>query len=161
MLAAVRLAAGGLAIVTGLALAGCSGISLPGFGNAPPGMEPSLVQAADPANTERPAFFVQWKPRGLPGLTKRPKIDQNTPLPEYPAAAVRKEETGTTSLETCLTAEGQLVDIHIDKSSGSKTLDDATLAWAKTARYEPAEFNGEPFAICGYKFDYEWRVVVE
>lgn len=161
MFAADRSRAGGLAIGTALALAGCSGVALPGFGGAPPAIDPGMVQAADPGNTDRPAFFVQWKPRGLPGLTQRPKIDENTPLPEYPASAVRKEETGVTSLETCLTAEGQLVDIHLDKSSGSKVLDDATLAWAKTAKYHPAEFNGEPFAICGYKFDYEWRVVVE
>ena len=81
-------------------------------------------------------------------------------MPAYPPSAKRQEETGRTSIESCLTADGRLVDVHLAKSSGSKTLDAATLEWAKTARYEPAEFNGEPFAICGYQFDYEWRVEI-
>jgi periplasmic protein TonB len=165
MFAAIRSGAGWLAIGTALASSGCSGLALPlpGFGPAdlPPAMDPRMVQASDPKNTERPEFFVQWKPSGLPGLTRRPKIDPETPLPEYPPSAVRKEETGITSLESCLTAEGRLVDIQLAKSSGSRVLDEATVAWAKTAKYLPAEFNGEAFAICGYKFDYEWRVEVE
>lgn len=167
MLAAGRSWAGGLMIVVAPALAGCSSLSLPipipGFGPAalPPGMEPGIVQASTaPPESERPEFFVQWKP-GLPGLTRRPAIDKNTPLPKYPDAAVRNEEMGRTTLEACLTADGRLVDTRLIASSGSTTLDDATIEWAKTAKYQPAEFNGEPFAICGYQFDYEWRVEVK
>lgn len=165
MFAADRLRAGGLTIGVALAMAGCSSIalpSLPGFGSPalPPAMDPVLVQASTaPVDSERPPFFVQWKP-GLPGLTKRPRMAKETALPTYPPSAKRQEETGMTSIESCLTADGRLVDIHLARSSGSKTLDDATLAWAKTAKYEPAEFNGEPFAICGYQFDYEWRVEI-
>ena len=127
MFAAIRSGAGWLAIGTALASSGCSGLSLPlpGFGPAdlPPAMDPRMVQASDRKNTDRPAFFVQWKPSGLAGLTRRPKIDPVTALPEYPPSAVRKEETGTTSLESCVTAEGQLVDIQLTKSSGSRVLD--------------------------------------
>ncbi len=164
MFAAGRSWAGGLMIVAVLALAGCSSLSLPipGFGPAalPPGMEPGLVQASTaPPESERPEFFVQWKP-GLPGLTRRPAIAKGTPLPVYPPEAVREEQMGTTSLESCLTADGRLVDTRLIKSSGSRLLDEATLNWAKTARYQPAEFNGEPFAICGYQFDYKWQVDV-
>ncbi len=161
MLAAIRSRAGWLTIGTVLALASCSSIPIPGFGGAPPAVEPGLIQKAEPGNTERPEFFVQWKSAGLPGLTRRPAIDKSTALPQYPASAVRNEDEGTTSVESCLTVDGRLVDIHIAKSSGSKVLDDATMAWAKTAKYTPAEFNGEPFAICGYRFDYEWRVTNE
>jgi TonB family protein len=158
MLAAGRSRAGWLTIGTALALASCSAISIPGFGGAAPPVEPGLIRKAEPGNTERPEFFVQWKQSGLPGLTKRPAIDKSTALPEYPAAAVRNDDQGVTSVESCLTVDGRLVDTHIAQSSGSKVLDEATLAWAKTAKYTPAEFNGEPFAICGYRFDYEWRV---
>lgn len=160
MLAAVRSRAGWLTIVALPVLAGCSSVpGLPGFGPSAPSVD--LIQKAEPGNSDRPAFFVQWKQSGLPGLTKRPAIDKSTALPEYPAAAVRKEDEGVASVETCVTVDGRLVDTHIAKSSGSKTLDDATLAWAKTAKYTPAEFNGEPFAVCGYRFDYEWRVQTE
>lgn len=169
--------AGGLTVVTGLAFASCSSLPLPALPNlfAPPEMpaelEPGLAPAVglinlpSPASSpaiplvsgERPAFFVQWKP-DLPGITQRPSVGPNTPLPRYPAAAMRNDETGVTSLESCLTADGRLVDIHLAQSSGSKTLDDATLAWARTAKYQPAKFNGEAVAICGYRFDYQWQV---
>jgi len=170
--------AGGLTIA-GLALAGCSALTLPALPSfvAPPEMpaepEPGRAPAANPASsinlpsptsppagrlvsTERPAFFVQWKP-DLPGITQRPSVAPNTPLPQYPAAAMRNDETGVTSLESCLTVDGRLVDIRLAQSSGSKTLDDATLAWARTAKYQPAKFNGEAVAICGYRFDYQWQ----
>lgn len=167
MIAAYRSRAGGLTIVVaGLAFASCSSVSIPipgfgGSGDLPSKIAPGLVQASTaPANSERPSFFVQWKP-GLAGLTKRPKVDKATALPVYPPEVIREEQAGITTLESCLTAEGRLVDTHLTKSSGSKLLDDATLSWAKTAKYEPAEFNGEPFAICGYQFDYQWKVDVK
>lgn len=165
MIAAYRSRAGGLTIVVaGLAAASCSSMPIPGLGGGgqlPPKLDPALVQASTaPVNGERPSFFVQWKP-GLPGLTKRPKVDKATALPVYPPEAVREEQAGTTTLVSCLTADGRLVDTHLMKSSGSKVLDEATLSWAKTAKYEPAEFNGEPFAICDYQFDYKWQVDVK
>lgn len=160
MLAAVRSRAGWLTIVALPVFAGCSAMpALPGFGPSAPPVD--LIQQAAPGNTERPAFYVQWQPTGLPGLTKRPAIDKSTALPEYPASAVRNEDEGVASVESCVTVDGRLVDIHLAKSTGSRTLDEATLAWAKTAKYTPAEFNGEPFAVCGYRFDYEWRVQTE
>ena len=164
MFAAVRSRAGGLTIVVaGLALASCGSAPTPARASTQlsPRLEPALVRASGAqADSERPSFFVQWKP-GLPGLTKRPKMAKATELPVYPPEAVREEQMGTTSLESCLTADGRLVDTRMIKSSGSKLLDEATLNWAKTARYEPAEFNGEPFAICGYQFDYRWEVDVK
>ncbi len=146
-------------IAASLMLSGCAVPGVMGmFGGARPPVSPDLIQITEPgSNTGRPPFFVQWKNSGLPGLTRRPAIDKETKLPEYPSAAIRNSETGTTTLESCLTVEGRLVDTHIVKSSGSTLLDEATLEWTKTAKYLPAEFNGEPFAICGYRFDYEWR----
>lgn len=157
MLAAVRSRAGWLTILSALVAASCSALpAIPGLGSSPP-VEPNLIKQAAPGNNDRPAFYVQWNPAGLPGLTKRPAIDKDTPLPQYPSSAVRNDESGTTTIESCLTVDGRLVDTHIAGSSGSKTLDEATLAWAKNAKYQPAEFNGEPFAICGYSFDYQWK----
>lgn len=71
---------------------------------------------------------------------------------------MRKGEKGTTSLESCVTLDGRLVDVKLVRSSGSAALDGTTLAWALTAKFSPAEFNGEPMAVCGYPLDYEWRV---
>lgn len=93
----------------------------------------------------------------MAGLTQRPTIDKSSKLPEYPRAALRTGATGTTSLEVCVTAEGRLVDVRVKASSGSEILDAATIEWAKTARYLPAKFNDEPFAVCGYSLDWVWQ----
>jgi TonB family protein len=179
MFAAVRSGAGWLLIGTALGLAGCSAIplpdiaipmpALPGFGprEIPPEMEPIPLAVDTPlpaapapvavATSERPAFFVQWK-ANMPGLTRRPRVDASTPLPDYPEEARREEEAGITTLESCVTVEGRLVDVKLARSSGSATLDSATLAWARTATFQPALIDGQPMAVCGWRLDHEWRV---
>ena len=181
---AAQLSGAGWLVVGTVWLAGCSAIpipltdmsipmpSLPGFGQpqVTAAMEPvplsgaqtpsAAATATGSPNTpqsDRPAFFVQWR-ANLPGLTSRPRVDASTAMPAYPPEAVKKEETGVTTLESCVTVEGRMVDVKLAKSSGSVSLDSATLAWAQTAKVAPAEFNGQPMAICGYRLDYEWRV---
>jgi TonB family protein len=153
MYAAGRLRAGRRVgqLMAALMLAGCAS------DGAPPAVDPSLIEKSEPGNTERPDFFVQWRSGQLPGLTQRPSIDPSNRLPKYPNAALREEAAGTTTLETCITADGKLVDIHIANSSGNLSLDEATLEWAKNAKYKPAMFNGEAFAVCGYKLDWVWQ----
>lgn len=186
MFAAVRLRAGWLAVGTALGLAGCSGgpiplpqiplamPSLPGFGPpaVTPAMEPvplgpveasavsSQPAASAPGNAlpARPAFFVQWKPQGMPGMTRRPRMDTTTGLPKYPASALRAGDAGTTTIESCVTVDGRLADVRLAQSSGSVALDSATLAWAQTAKFMPAEFNGQPMAVCGWRLDYQWKM---
>ncbi len=153
MYAAGRMRAGRRAglLVAALMIAGCAS------DGAPPAVDPSLIEKAEPGNADRPDFFVQWRAGQLPGLTQRPAMDPATRLPKYPGAALRDRAAGTTTLETCITTEGRLVDIHIANSSGNLSLDEATLEWAKNAKYKPAMFNNEPFAVCGYKLDWVWQ----
>lgn len=188
MFAAVRSRAGWLTVGTALGLAGCSAMpismpeislpmpSLPGFGPSTmsAAMEPvplapldasaqqMRVSAAEAAReslkSDKPAFFVQWT-TNLPGLTRRPMIDASVAPPKYPEVAVKRNESGTTTLESCISVEGRMVDVRLTQSSGSVTLDSATLAWAQTAKILPAEFNGQPMAVCGWRLDYEWRMV--
>lgn len=183
MLAAERLRAGWLAVGTALGLAGCSAMptlpqidlampTLPGFGPPPisAAMEPmplgpveasrvvaQPVSATTASTNAKPAFFVQWK-SDMTGMTRRPRIDTSTPLPKYPESAVRSGDTGTTTLESCVTVDGRLADVKLAQSSGSVVLDSATLAWAQTAKIVPAEFNGEAMAVCGWRLDYQWRM---
>lgn len=139
---------------TWLAAAGTAAlVGLCGCTTAAGGPEP----AVEAGGAGKPPFFVQWK-ADLPGLTRRPSLAPDSELPEYPAAAVRAEISGVTTLETCVTADGHLTDYRLAGTSGSAILDDATLTWAKIAKFHPAEINGEAFAVCGYRFDQEWRV---
>jgi TonB family protein len=94
----------------------------------------------------------------MPELTRRPAIDASVSPPKYPEAAARHGESGITTLESCITIEGRMVDVKLARSSGSVTLDSATLAWAQTAKMTPAEFNDQPMAVCGWQLDYEWRM---
>ncbi len=134
-------------LIASLPLCGCM--------SAAGGPDPAPVVVAGSAG--KPQFFVQWK-ADLPGLTRRPGVAKDSVLPEYPRAAVRDEISGVTTLETCVTADGRLTEPRIAQTSGSALLDEAALAWAKIATFQPAEINGEPFAICGYRFDQQWRV---
>lgn len=153
-----------LAAALAFVLAGCAVpfISPPPASPDPASVQPAIVTAT-PGTTPpgaggaRPRFFVQWK-NDLPGLTRRPSVSEETKPPEYPAVAVREEFAGVTTLETCVTLEGRLADIHIIKSSGFPVLDTATLDWAVDAKFLPAVINGEPFAICGFRFDHVWQV---
>lgn len=110
------------------------------------------------SNPVKPAFFVQWKPQGMPGMTRRPRIDAASALPKYPDSAMRKGDSGTTTIESCVTVDGRLADVKLAQSSGSVVLDSATLAWAQTAKFMPAEFNGQPMAVCGWRLDYQWKM---
>ena len=89
MMAAGRKRAGQtvLVLAAGLCLAACG--SVDGGAEPPPGpIDVSLIERSEPsANSERPAFFVQWSRSALAGLTQRPTIDKSTRLPEYPRAA--------------------------------------------------------------------------
>jgi TonB family protein len=158
MTAAGRKRAGQFVVaLAGLGLAACG--STGGGGQPPPGpVDISLIERSAPsANTDRPEFYVQWSRSSLAGLTQRPTIDKSSKMPEYPRGALRSRASGTTTLETCVTADGRLVDIRVKQSSGSDILDDATIEWAKTARYLPAKFNDEAFAVCGYTLDWVWQ----
>ncbi len=142
-------------VLAGLMLGGCG--TLGRGGGAALTVDPALVQRSAP-NSGRPEFFVQWRTNGMEGLTHRPVMDPSSQLPDYPRAAERDRDSGTTTLETCVTVEGKLVDVKVVKSSGSEVLDKATLEWAKTAKYQPARFNDEPFAVCGYLLDWVWQI---
>jgi protein TonB len=137
-------------ILAALAVAGCAS-------GAPP-VDPALIESPSDPNSERPAFFVMWRTGNMAGLTARPTLDRSSGLPQYPASALRDQSQGTTVLDVCVTADGKLVDVKIAKSSGTKVLDDATLDWARNAKYKPAMFNDEPFAVCGYTVEYVWQV---
>lgn len=150
-----------VAVVSRACLGGMFGtffLAVAGCASSAPSIDPSLIQSSTPGGSpERPAFYVQWQAGGLPGLTQRPSLDRSSRLPDYPNSSIRAREEGTTTLDACVTAEGRLVDVKVARSSGHPNLDDATVQWAKTAKYKPAMFNNEAFAVCGYRLDWVWQ----
>ena len=125
------------------------------------GAEPqSTKQGRDsPADPGKPAFFVDWAASNSPpGLTAKPSRAKSDSLPVYPAESARKREAGTTALTICITTDGRLVDLKLARSSGFPRLDEATIAWARTARFNPALINGDPVNVCGFALEYTWRL---
>lgn len=123
------------------------------------GAQSRRTDRESPADPGKPAFFVDWAARGAPpGLTARPERAKSDALPAYPAESARRKETGTTALTVCVTTEGRLVDVRLARSSGYARLDQAALAWARSAKFTPAAINGDPVNVCGYALDYAWRL---
>jgi TonB family protein len=112
-----------------------------------------------PPDPGKPPFFVDWSiSNSPPGLTARPSRAKSDSLPVYPVESARKGETGATSLTACVTTDGRLVDVKLAKSSGFPRLDDATIAWARSAKFNPATINGDPVNVCGFTLEYAWKL---
>jgi periplasmic protein TonB len=124
---------------------------------APKPPAPRAASKPSAGDDARPAFFLEWKGGDLPGLTQKPALDRSSELPEYPANSVRNQEQGTTILNACVTTDGRLVDVHLAKSSGYPKLDEATVEWAKKAKYKPAMFGEEALAVCNFRLEWVWQ----
>jgi len=84
-------------------------------------------------------------------------LDQKSCKAEYPKAALVNEEEGTVSASFLVTAEGTVADSKLDKSSGSKALDKATLKALSSCRFKPGTKDGVP-AQTWAKVDYVWKL---
>jgi TonB family protein len=75
----------------------------------------------------------------------------------YPAEAIRKGIEGQVTLAFTITAQGTLTNIAVAESSGSKLLDDASVACASTFLYKPATRNGQPIDV-SWKIKIAWSL---
>jgi protein TonB len=78
-------------------------------------------------------------------------------IPDYPAAALRLEEEGTTTLEACVNAEGRVDEVTLKSSSGSDRLDKAAMDWIKRERFTPGSLGGEKQKMCT-TVPIEWKL---
>lgn len=78
-----------------------------------------------------------------PGDQPVPLPDQSPP-PEYPAAALRKGESGTVMVRVQVDRSGVPVDVSIDRRSGSRDLDRAAQDAVRGWRFQPAQRDGQP-----------------
>lgn len=91
------------------------------------------------------------------GPTTSPSLRSRS-IPPYPPASVRAGEEGTSTVEVCVSASGQVTSASLAQSSGHPRLDEAALRWLKTARFNPAKREGQASAMCGYQVAYEWNL---
>ncbi|PWF49302.1 energy transducer TonB [Massilia glaciei] len=78
-------------------------------------------------------------------------------MPVYPKASLRNEETGTTSLQMLVAANGVVIDTKVFSSSGFRALDKAALAGLATCKFRPATINRKPVQGYGY-MSFKWTL---
>lgn len=64
--------------------------------------------------------------------------------PTYPPAAREAGQEGIVYIRLRISAEGEVLDAWIHKSSGYRLLDRAALSWARQQQYHPARQGNDP-----------------
>src|SRR5439155_19584178 len=77
--------------------------------------------------------------------------------PAYPAAARRANETGSVRLTFLIDVDGKVLDSKVERSSGSRRLDEAARAGLSLCKFKPATLNGRPERTWG-RIDYVWTL---
>jgi protein TonB len=62
----------------------------------------------------------------------------------YPRAALLNEESGTVSIAVLVSPDAKVVEVKLEKSSGSKSLDKAATSLYSTCKYVPGQKDGKP-----------------
>lgn len=87
-----------------------------------------------------------------------PIIDaSNCAKPNYPAAALRNEETGTVSLAFLVGKDGKVASAKVERSSGSRDLDRAALNGLSLCRFTAGTVDGIPYESW-FHMQYEWKI---
>ena len=107
------------------------GSGLPGLGGTDIGglgaQKPSLDLGGKSTEMKKTGF-VKVALSGAIAVRKKVK----NPTPEYPKEALEKSIQGTTKVQVVVSKEGAVTGAKVDSSSGSKVLDDAAVACAKS-----------------------------
>jgi TonB family protein len=76
--------------------------------------------------------------------------------PKYPVDSLARKASGTTVLRYVVGADRVLRDVHVERSSGWQSLDDAALEAFSRCKGVPALVNGVPVTSYG-RLNYNWR----
>jgi protein TonB len=76
---------------------------------------------------------------------------------DYPKASLLNEEEGLVSMSFLVSADGNVVDSKIDKTSGHKNLDKAAVKSLSACKFKPGTKDGAP-AQTWTKVDYVWKL---
>jgi TonB family protein len=90
----------------------------------------------------------------LPALSTRSLV-----APDYPAASLRRKESGVVGIQMCVNDQGLPLFPKIVRSSGFARLDTATLEWAwRRLRFTPARVNDRHVGVCGFVHEIDWQI---
>lgn len=86
-----------------------------------------------------------------------PSLDPKCDKPEYPRASLMNEEAGTVTVALLVGADGNVVESKLEKSSGFKNLDKATLNGFAKCRFKPGTKDGKA-EQAWTKVQYVWKL---
>jgi periplasmic protein TonB len=66
----------------------------------------------------------------------------------YPPQSLKLKEQGTVTNAFCVDADGKVVSVQLDRSSGYKRLDEAALRLTRNSRWRAGTQNGRPVLSC-------------
>ncbi len=105
---------------------------------ADPGTSPVAVETIDTPTTEP-------SPPGSGAGDSYPQVVERS-QPQYPIEAVRAGDEGEVRLQVALDAAGNIEDVRIARSSGSRTLDRAAMDAVRSWHFRPAMHQGQATA---------------
>ena len=136
----------------------------------PPPPPPPKLAIPPPPYIPPPEVQVQVPTVSAPTITAvttvKPPEEYRTPAvidaktcekPPYPAAALRGNETGTVRLRFLIDVDGKVLDSKVERTSGSRRLDEAARAGLSLCKFKPATLNGRPERTWG-RIEYEWKL---
>jgi periplasmic protein TonB len=115
--------------------------------NPPP--PPPPVQAPRPVETPAARPIADAPQTARPSTALAPgsvPVPISKPAPDYPADALRNNETGTVVVRIEVGADGTPTDVTLARRSGSRSLDRAAIKAAKRWRFRPAQRDGQAIA---------------
>jgi protein TonB len=113
----------------------------------PPAPKPSETRQrpVDSAGPVNPTPTAEGSAR-ITGATSPPSADYRPPQPAFPESARQRGETGTTRVRLQVDAAGQVTQVEVLETSGSRELDRATQDYFRRWRFRPAQRDGQPVA---------------
>ncbi|AMO96157.1 tonB family C-terminal domain protein [Collimonas fungivorans] len=122
----------------------------------------AAVTNVKPPSNELPTSVAQPSPAASAQIAGPPahtsaKVAGNCEKPEYPRTSLRNEEQGTVNVKLIIGTDGNVVDAAIEKSSGYKDLDRATLKAWSLCHFTPAMADGQPVQSAT-RMQYVWKL---
>jgi protein TonB len=105
----------------------------------------SNTPSSDPRVTENKAGSEGAAPVSMPNAHAK---GLNNPKPPYPPVSRRLNEQGTVLLNVCVTRDGQVEKLKLEKSSNFDRLDLVALETVKKWQFIPAKKGNEAVAMC-------------
>ncbi|MFJ2987446.1 energy transducer TonB [Collimonas sp. NPDC087041] len=126
----------------------------------PPPQENTIAAVTNvkPPTNELPTSVAQPSTNGQAGPAHTSaKIAGNCEKPEYPRSSLRNEEEGTVNVKLTIGVDGNVVDAVVEKGSGFKDLDRATLKAWSLCHFTPAMADGQAVQS-STRMQYVWKL---